>query len=261
MTMTNDHADDNDPGNHDPVIAIQPIRHGEAMTLAAAEYARTIELLRGLRADDWHRPTVCELWDVRAVAGHMLGMAEAQASIRQFVHDFRAANRRDGGPMIDAMTATQVRERSQLTTTELIERFAAVVPRAVHARRRVPAVMRSSVRLKQDPPFDAERWPYGFLVDTIFTRDPWIHRLDISRAIDREMVVRAEHDGRLVADVVAEWAHRHGKPFTLVLTGAAGGSWQAGDGGETIELDALEFCWVAAGRAPGSGLLATRVPF
>jgi len=33
--------------------------------------------------------------------------------------------------------------------------------------------MRWAVRMKQDPPFDAERWRFGYLVDTIFTRDTW----------------------------------------------------------------------------------------
>jgi hypothetical protein len=69
------------------------------------------------------------------------------------------------------------------------------------------------------------------------------------------------HDGRLVADVVADWARRHGEPFTLVLTGSAGGRWRAGDGGALIEIDALDFCWTLAGRAPGTGLLTTPVPF
>lgn len=243
------------------VATLPKLRHDEAMSLAANEFARTLGLLRGLGPEDWGRPTVCELWDVRAMVGHMLGMAEAQASIRQFVHDFRAANKRSGGAMLDAMTATQVRERAELSTAQLVDRFAAAVPRAVRARRRVPAPMRSAVRLKQDPPFDAERWQYGFLVDTIFTRDPWIHRLDISRAIDREMVLTPEHDGRLVTDVVADWAGRHGQPFKLTLTGPAGGRWKAGRDGEKLELDALEFCWILAGRAPGTGLLTTRVPF
>ena len=36
--------------------------------------------------------------------------------------------------------------------------------------------------MKQDPPFDDEKWQFGYLVDTIFTRDTWMHRLDISRA-------------------------------------------------------------------------------
>jgi uncharacterized protein (TIGR03083 family) len=243
------------------VATIPRLGHSEAMVLAADEFVRTVDLLRQLRADDWQRQTVCDQWDVRAMVAHMLGMAEAQASFRQFIHDFRAANKRAGGKMIDAMTATQVGERADLTTAELVHRFVAVVPRAVRARRRVPAPMRSAVRIRQDPPFDAERWPYGFLVDTVFTRDPWIHRLDISRAIDREMQLTPEHDGRLVADVVAEWARRHGRPFTLILTGPAGGHWQAGQGGERIEIDALDFCWTLAGRTAGAGLLGIPVPF
>src|ERR1019366_3724301 len=102
----------------------------------------------------------------------------------------------------------------------------------VRARRRTPAPLRWGVRMKQDPPFDAERWQLGYLVDTIFTRDTWMHRLDISRATGQEMVLTADHDGRLIANIVAEWALRHGQPFTLNLTGAAGGRWRVGDGGE-----------------------------
>jgi uncharacterized protein (TIGR03083 family) len=243
------------------VATIPPLGHREAMELAADEFDAVLRLLRELGVEDWRQQTVCELWDVRAMAGHMLGMAEAQASIRQFLHDVRLASKRSGGAMIDAMTATQVRERAGLGTAELIERFEAAAPRAVRARGRVPAPMRSAARFKQDPPFDAERWTYGFLVDTIFTRDPWIHRVDICRATGREPVLTAQHDGRLVAGIVAEWARRHGRPFALTLTGIAGGRWHQGQDGEVIEIDAVEFCWILAGRAPGTGLLATRVPF
>jgi hypothetical protein len=188
-------------------------------------------------------------------------MAEAQASFRQFVHDFRAAGKRSGGKMIDEMTATQVRERAAMTPAAISSRLAAVAPRAVRARRRTPALMRWAVRIKNDPPFDAERWRYGYLVDTIFTRDTWMHRLDISRATGRPMELTAGHDGRLVAGVVGDWARRHAQPFTLTLTGNAGGQWRAGEGGEHLRLDALDFCWTLAGRAHGAGLLATEVPF
>jgi uncharacterized protein (TIGR03083 family) len=243
------------------VATISKLGHREAMQLATNEFARTLELLHQLRPDDWQRETACSLWNVQAMVAHMLGMAEAQASFRQFLHDFRAANKRTAGAMIDALNATQVRERANLSPSQLVERFVAAVPRAVRARRRVPAPVRSAIRMRQDPPFDAERWPYGYLVDTIFTRDPWMHRLDISRAISRDMVLTHEHDGRLIADVVAEWARRHGAPFSLVLTGPAGGHWIAGEGGEHIEVDALDFCWTLAGRLPGTGLLNTLVPF
>jgi uncharacterized protein (TIGR03083 family) len=197
------------------------------------------------------------------MVAHMLGMAEAQASFRQFAHDFRVARQRAGGPMIDAMTAAQVDDRAEVPPAELLARFSSVAPKAVRARRRAPALVRWGVRLKQDPPFDARRWRFGYLVDTIFTRDAWMHRLDICRATDREMVLTPAHDGRLVADVVREWAQAHRRPFALDLAGPAGGRWESGAGtrGEPLALDALDFCWVLGGRAPGHGLLATKVPF
>jgi uncharacterized protein (TIGR03083 family) len=238
-----------------------PLGHREAMILAATEFDRMTAQLRALAPADWARPTACGLWDVRAMAAHVLGMAEAQASVRQFAHDFRAAGKRSGGKMIDEMTATQVRERSAMTPAAITSRLAAVAPKAVRARRRTPALMRWAVRIKNDPPFDAERWRYGYLVDTIFTRDTWMHRLDVSRATGRPMELTAGHDGRLVADVVGDWARRHAQPFTLTLTGPAGGQWRAGDGGEHLRLDALDFCWTLAGREHGAGLLATEVPF
>ena len=235
--------------------------HREAMTLAATEFDRMGAQLTVLTPADWVRPTVCELWDVREMAAHVLGMAEAQASFRQFAHDFRAAGKRSSGKMIDEMSATQVRERTAMTPGAIVSRLATVAPRAVRARRRTPAFIRWAVRLKNDPPFDAERWRYGYLVDTIFTRDTWMHRLDISRATGRPMELTAGHDGRLVADVVTEWASRHRQPFTLTLTGPAGGQWRSGEAGEHLQLDALDFCWIVAARQPGAGLMATKVPF
>ncbi len=239
-----------------------PPTHREAMDLAEVEFTRMIALLQALEDPDWSRPTVCELWDVRAMATHVLGMAEAQASLRQFAHDYRAAQRRSDGKMIDAMTATQVAERSSVSPAQIIDGLVDVAPRAVRARRRAPAPVRWAVRMKQDPPFEAERWSFGYLVDTIFTRDTWMHRLDISRAVGRPMELTADHDGRLIADVVADWARRHRQPFELTLTGPAGGTWAAGHGThDPLELDAQDFCSTVGSRRPGTGLLATEVPF
>jgi hypothetical protein len=65
----------------------------------------------------------------------------------------------------------------------------------------------------------------------------------------------------IVADVVAEWAARHQQPYTLRLTGSAGGTWSAGAGEPQITLDAIDFCRMASGREHGAGLLAVEVPF
>ena len=80
-----------------------------------------------------------------------------------------------------------------------------------------------------------EQWTFGYLFETILTRDTWMHRIDTAEATGRPMVLTPEHDGVLVADLVAEWAGRHGAPFTLQLTGPAGGRWSAASGGEELD--------------------------
>ena len=111
-----------------------------------------------------------------------------------------------------------------------------------------------------------ETWKLGYLLDIILTRDTWMHRVDIARATGRELVLTNDHDGRIVADAVAEWARRHGRPFTLELTGPAGGtftggSFISGSGDEPITIDAVELCRIFSGRAAGDGLLDQEVPF
>jgi uncharacterized protein (TIGR03083 family) len=231
-----------------------------AMRLAATEYDRFLAQLRVLDSADWTAPTTCPGWDVRAMASHVLGMAEMAASLRQQVHLQRAAARAGGG--IDALTGVQVRERIHLSPGDVMERLAVVAPRAVRGRRRMPALLRHRAMPEEQVVGGArEKWTFGFLVDVILTRDPWMHRLDIARAVGSDAELTADHDGVLVADVVAEWAQRHGSPYRLHLTGPAGGSWSAGDGGPELELDATEFCRLISGRGTGTGLLAEQVPF
>src|SRR3954471_12135793 len=231
-----------------------------AMRLAATEYGRFADLLRTLRPDDWARTTDCPDWDVRAMAGHVLGMAKMVATLPSFVAQNAAATRAGGG--IDALTSLQVRKTAQLSAGELVDRFADVGPRAVRGRRRLSRVIgRLPVPEAQVVGGEKERWAFGFLFDTILTRDTRMHRTDISRAVGRELELTPEHDGVLVADVVAEWAERHGRPYRLRLTGPAGGEWAAGEDGEELELDAVDFCRLLSGRGAGTGLLAEQVPF
>ena len=232
----------------------------EAMAFATDEFGRWLDLLRALTPDEWAAPTECEPWDVRAMACHVLGATESHASLREMARQMRAYRRAKDGPMIDAMTALQIRDRADLSPDDVVTRFDRAAPRSVRARRRMPGLLRR-MPMKVDPPFDRDGWRLGYLMDVIYNRDLWMHRTDINRAIGRDMVLTSDHDGRLVADVVAEWARRHGKPFTLILTGPAGGTYVAGDGGEHIELDTVEFCRILSGRAKGSGLLSTEVPF
>ena len=232
-----------------------------AMRLAATEYQRFLDLLRALRPGDWATPTDCPGWDVRAMAAHALGMVELAASVREQRRQMKLARGR-GGAFIDALTGLQVDERRDMTPEQIIARFAVRAPKAARGRRRTPGfIRRRAMPVPQAVGGRDEAWTIGFLVDTILTRDPWMHRADICRATGADHVLTADHDGVLVADVVAEWAARHGQPYTLRLTGPAGGSWQAGDGGPLIESDAVEFCRALSGRDHADGLLTVEVPF
>lgn len=231
------------------------------MRLAVTEYSRFATMLTTLRAQDWTQPTECPGWDVRAMAGHVLGMAEMAASIREGRRQQKNAAKR-GGVFLDALTALQVEERAELTPEQLTGRFQVVGPRAARARRRTPALIRRRrMPMQQIVGGRSETWSLGYLIDTILTRDPWMHRIDISRATGRPLTLSADHDAVLVGDVVTEWAARHHAPCRLALTGPAGGSWTFGAGGPIIELDAIEFCRAVSRREPGTGLLSTEVPF
>ena len=231
-----------------------------AYRLAAEEYDRFLALLRDLEPGDWSRPTDCPGWDVRAMAAHVLGQTEMSASLREMARQQRLAGKAGGG--IDALTAVQVRELAGLDGAAIVAGLEAAAPRALRFRRRLSrALGRITLPEKQVVGPDREWWRIGFVTDVVLTRDAWMHRVDISRATGREFRLTPEHDGVLVADVVAEWAERHGRPYRLRLTGPAGGEWSSGDGGEEIELDAVEFCRVLSGRGRGDGLLGQQVPF
>jgi uncharacterized protein (TIGR03083 family) len=236
-----------------------------AMRLAATEYRRYGELLATLGATEWSQPTDCPAWDVRAIAAHCLGMAEMAASVFEQRRQTKSAGRiagETGVLFIDALTDLQVRKHAGLGAGELVEKYRAVGPRAARARRRTPGfVRRRLMPVPQELNGVDESWTVGYLVDIVLTRDVWMHRVDTCRATGRDMELTSDHDGVLVADAVREWAQRHGAPYTLHLTGPAGGQWSQGTDGDRYELDAVEFCRIVSGRATGDGLLTTEVPF
>ncbi len=235
-----------------------------AMRLATTEYERVVALLASLTPEQWSAPTDCPAWDVRAMAGHMLGMAQMAATLRETARQQVGSQRRatrDGVSQIDALTALQVEKNADLRPSELVEELRRVGPKAARARRRSPGFVRArTMPGLQDVGDHQEPWTFGYLLDVILTRDPFLHRVDITRATGAPMHADPAHEGVIVDDVVQEWAGRHGAPYQLVLTGPAGGRWSHGEA-ERMELDAFEFCRVLSGRSSATGLLAEQVPF
>jgi uncharacterized protein (TIGR03083 family) len=244
-----------------PVAEIPPLTRPESLVTAATEYARYLELLRSLPADAWAQKTECEPWTVRDMASHVLGAAESIASVRETIHQIRAAARRDLN-QTDALTAVQVDERVSLSPDQILRRLDAASAASIRARRRLPAPVRR-IRFTAELPYGREQWTLAYLMDVIYTRDTWMHRVDTARSTGSLLTLTPEHDGRVVANVVADWAGRHKGPFDLTLTGPAGGRYSVGDrDGERHELDAVEFCRRLSGRGtPPVGLLRTPTPF
>ncbi|MGB8961524.1 MAG: maleylpyruvate isomerase family mycothiol-dependent enzyme [Pseudonocardiaceae bacterium] len=244
------------------VTTIPRITHAEAMRITAVENRKFAAALRNLEPGDWAKPTDCARWDVRALTAHVVGSAAAQASPREFIRQVRA-----GRPVVaeigaqnwwDGMNEIHVREREALSVDELIAEWDRSSQRALRARTKLPRPIAKLPLLKLPAPVG--RQSVSYLFDMGFTRDTWMHRIDLTHAAGTPFDADTAHDGRIVADLVAEWAGTHGEPFTLALSGPAGGLFASGTGGAQVELDAIEFCRILAERVTGEGVLRHPLP-
>lgn len=151
-----------------------------------------------------------------------------------------------------------MRERVDLGTDQLIAEWDVNSARALRARTKMPRPLSGLPLLGLPKPVG--RQPLRYLFDIGFTRDVWAHRIDIAVATGTTFEQDAAHDGRLIADLVTEWAGTHGEPFTLELTGPAGATFTSGTGGAQVSLDAIEFARTVSGRRPGTGVLRHPLP-
>jgi uncharacterized protein (TIGR03083 family) len=233
------------------------IGRDEAKVLALEEFRRYASLCASLTPDEWSSPTDCTWWDVRKMSLHVLGAADAQASVKEFVHQFTKGvplNKQlpESHHFVDGVNELQIRERAHLTNDELVARLEAVGPKAVKGRWGAPLPMRY-LPINFGPPVGWK--PLKYLLDVGFTRDVYAHRVDLCAALGREMELTPGHDGRLVADMVGEWGDLHDLAYELVLTGPAGGTFARGTGGTHQELDAIDFVRVISGRLPDLGIV------
>ena len=254
--------------------AAERITPGPAADLLAGQvYAAMLDDLAALTGGDWSRPTDCVGWSVRDMTAHLVGAAQGHASMRVFISQYVWGVRHResyGGSALDAMNQRQIDGQRERADEVLPALLAELSPRAVAGRSRrarllgwAPLSLDEAGSWYEGMP---SRTTMGELCAVILTRDVWTHRLDLARALGTSPSLDPAVDGRIVADIVADWAQRHGQPFTLHLTGAAGGTFAAGDGGEAITVDALDFARLMAGRRPDSAipdspLWATKVLF
>jgi len=233
----------------------------DADELARAVYAALLTDLTDLTDADWRRPTDCTGWTVRDMVAHLVGAAEGHGSMPVFVSQYAwgLRHRKDhGGSGLDAMNQKQINDQQAMGDAALLARLGELAPRAVTGRsRRARWLGWAPITLDQ-----AGSWYTGMpthttmgeLCSVVLTRDVWAHRLDLARALGKSPRIDPQVDGPVVADIVADWSARHAQPFTLMLTGEAGGTFRAGGPGPSLTLDALDFARVMAGRRPDGSI-------
>lgn len=219
---------------------------------SAAEFTALLQMVDRFTPEDWAKPTDCTEWTVRDMIAHLTGAAEEathlRIQLRRLIGGLRA-QRRLGGLPIDHTGVIQINDRAQLSNAELVadlRRFAATAPRG---RRRQPAPIR---RMRFPAVIGFRPGVNGsYAFDVIYTRDTWLHRVDLHRATGVELPT-SEAEPEIVAQVLRdldiEW---RGLPFELTLTGRTPGTWQIGAGrpAATITEDTVAYLRLLSGRS------------
>jgi uncharacterized protein (TIGR03083 family) len=230
--------------------SIPYVSEDEAYALLKVQLERLLELLENLHAQDWQQPTACTAWTVRDMVAHQAGGYASGTGYGEMIRQYGRMPQKGQLPE-DAVNENQLRERAGRSTDELIAELRAVGPVAI------------------------EKWAYRFrlakyiaiphpvggtlsmrhLMMVIHSRDTWMHRLDICRAVGREFEQTPEQDGRIVALIMRDVneklaAQLNGNSILFELAGPAGGTWKVGTGAPcaSIRMDALDFCVFASGR-------------
>lgn len=225
-----------------------------AAELAGQELAALIAMARQFTPEHWAAPTDCSEWTVRDMIAHLAGALEA--AVRPSVnlkHQALAAlgTRRDKGARawVDYTTQAQVNQRRGRTPEELLAELEQLTPRFGRARARWPELLRRIAIPRAGglrPGADL-----AYLMDVIYSRDVWLHRVDLARATGiPTSTTEAESSvvEQVIRDLDLEWT---GPPVELELTGRAGGRWALGAGEPVARVreDTVAFMRLLSGRS------------
>lgn len=219
---------------------------------AVAEYDALVTMVEGFAADHWDLPTDCTGWRVRDMVAHLAGAAEEACrlpvQLRHVIFALRG-HRRGDGEVVGLLCVAQIADRATLADPGLaadLRRWAAGAP---DGRRRQPGLLRRTPLPAVAGLRAGARLSY--LLDVVYVRDVWLHRVDLQRATGASMPV-TEAEGEVVAQVVRdldlEWT---GLAFVLELTGRGGGRWTVGTGEPvaTVTEDAVALMRLLSGRS------------
>lgn len=226
---------------------LTPLKHDTALLISADETSRLLDLLRELRDDEWLLPTDCDRWTVRDVIAHLTGWAELFTSFGSAKEQLGPTLRwrKQFENMVDAQNEAQVELKRHLSPEQLTAEYEKAAFRFLKLRRRI------GTPGKLIPIYSALfGWKsLSFVADSIFTRDTFMHRVDISRATGRDFRI-GQNQEALIADIVRDWARLTKTRVRVELEGPGGGLFTHESPVVTVRTDAIDFCRFNAGRFP-----------
>lgn len=238
-------------------IQIPELHREEVIPMAREELNRFLALLEALSPDDWQKPTECTLWSVKDIVAHQGSHVYSLTRVGELLDQFNPLQALDylkkGMSPLDAANQRQVDKRTNWTSAQLIAEIRDNSEKSLVERQRFPRLLRA---LATPPVPGTDKWiGIGYLLDNIYTRDMWMHRLDIAHATGREMLQNTGHDGRITALAMLDLAKtlapklKH-RAIIYHLSGKAGGEWQIANAAAEarISLDTLVFHRIAACR-------------
>jgi uncharacterized protein (TIGR03083 family) len=209
-------------------MEVRLLSRSEAIDGLLAEWGSFEEMVRSLSAEEWRAPTRCASWEVRDVAGHVVGTAAD------------ALYGRTGQNTPD----DQARERRERSPAEVADELASVVAAG-------QPILAGLDDQAWDGPSPAPGLTMRQGVETLWY-DAYVHGDDILSAIGRETeggpALRAS-----VAHVVEALAERGWGPATLALDGLPEIAVGEGDG-PRVTGDPRRFVLVATGRGDSAEL-------
>lgn len=186
------------------------------------EYGDFASLVESLSDDEWRAPSRCAGFDVRDVAGHVIGLAEDVAAGKPGTRNAEeeAASVRDDTP---AQAAARL--RAALET--------------------ISAIAGGADDTTWNAPIGVNDLTLGEGV-LLLWYDAYVHADDIRSAVGRASE-RGEGLNASVAYLAGELTKRGYEPSTLAFAGVP--RYEIGGGGRAITGDALQFVLAATGRA------------